>query len=220
MNLAPLQLLDYFVHALHVEALGTYDPAKQQELDLESLEVKESCFPVGEEHPNRFAVDLLIKQPAVEGKNLPYTYELHMLGFVEAHPGFSKENQKRLVEINGPSMLFGSAREILRTATGRGPYGPVMIPSTSFFKEESKPRPKKSKSPAKKPKTEAREFYILCLNPEGGDGGRYVQSKGKSYTFVSKGPFDTFSSAEEAERMVAKLTKRYGDRYRFEVGSV
>jgi preprotein translocase subunit SecB len=157
MNLAPLQLLDYFVHALHVEALGTYNPEKQQELDLESLEVKESCYPVGEENPNRFAVDLLIKQPAAEGKNLPYTYELHMLGFVEAHPGFPKENLQRMVEINGPSMLFGSAREILRTATGRGPYGPVMIPSASFFKEVPHPKPKKAKTSAIKSKSSGRK---------------------------------------------------------------
>lgn len=159
MNLAPLQLLDYFVHSLNVEALGTYDPEKQQELDLESLEVKESCFPVGEEHPNRFAVDLLIKQPAVDGKNLPYAYELHMLGFVDAHPDFPKENLQRMVEINGPSMLFGSAREILRTATGRGPYGPVMIPSTSFFKADPKSKTKK-KSPVKKTKSAAKKKTI------------------------------------------------------------
>lgn len=84
--------------------------------------------------PYRFAVDLVIKQDAVQGKNLPYSYELHMLGFVSVHPDFPPDRLQRAVETNGPSMLFGAAREILRAATGRGPYGPVLIPSTTFLK--------------------------------------------------------------------------------------
>lgn len=68
----------------------------------------------------------------------------YMVGYVLAQPGFPKEKMQRAVEINGPSMLFGAAREILRAATGRGPYGPVLIPSTSFFKPEKKAPAKKA----------------------------------------------------------------------------
>jgi len=34
---------------------------------------------------------------------------------------------------NGPAMLFGAAREIIRAATGRGPWPAVIIPSTNFL---------------------------------------------------------------------------------------
>jgi preprotein translocase subunit SecB len=146
MKLAPLQLTDYFVHSIRVEALVDYDPEKKQDLDIASLQVTENCFPSNGDHPNRFVIDLLIKQDAWEGKNLPYAYELHMVGFIEAHPGFPKDKLQSTVETNGPSMLFGAAREILRAATGRGPYGPVLIPSTTFFKAET-PTPE---IPAKK----------------------------------------------------------------------
>ena len=134
MKLAPLQLTDYFVHSIRVEALADYDPAKDQDLDVASLHVSEKCFRANGAHPNRFAIDLDIRQDAIGGKNLPYAYELHMVGFIEVAPGFPDDKLQRAVETNGPSMLFGAAREILRAATGRGPYGPVLIPSTTFFK--------------------------------------------------------------------------------------
>jgi preprotein translocase subunit SecB len=135
MKLAPLQLTDYFVLSIHVEALADYDAEREQDLDVANLQVTEICVPAGEEKPNRFLIDLIIKQEALEGKNLPYSYELHMIGFIEVSPNFPEDRVQRAVETNGPSMLFGAAREILRAATGRGPYGPLLIPSTTFLKQ-------------------------------------------------------------------------------------
>ena len=141
MKLAPLQLTDYFVLSIHVEALADYDAGKEQDLDVANLVVTESCVPAGDDKPHQFLIDLVIKQEALEGKNLPYSYELHMIGFIEASPNFPEDRVLRAVETNGPSMLFGAAREILRAATGRGPYGPVLIPSTTFFKQVDSPAP-------------------------------------------------------------------------------
>jgi len=149
MNLAPLQLVDYFVHSLKVEALSSYDGNKASDLDIDALKVTEKCFPLKDEDSHRFAVDLVIKQDAIAGKNLPYSYELHMLGYVQVQPGFPEDKMQRAVDINGPSMLFGAAREILRAATGRGPYGPLLVPSTTFFKPAEK-KPVKAKKAVKK----------------------------------------------------------------------
>jgi preprotein translocase subunit SecB len=150
MKLAPLQLTDYFVLSIHVEALADYDAEKEQDLDVANLLVTESCVPAGEDKPNRFLIDLVIKQEALEGKNLPYSYELHMIGFIEVSPNFPEDRVQRAVETNGPSMLFGAAREILRAATGRGPYGPVLIPSTTFFKQTEVPASEETTQPATK----------------------------------------------------------------------
>lgn len=155
MKLAPLQLTDYFVVSIRVEALADHDPAKPQDLDVANLQVTEKCIRSDGDHPNRFSVDLVIKQDALIGKNLPYAYELHMVGFIEVRPGFPAEQLERAVETNGPSMLFGATREILRSATGRGPYGPLLIPSTTFFKSVDAPAPQEpaSKPPRKSPNT-------------------------------------------------------------------
>ena len=133
--------------------------AKEQDLDIASLQVTENCFRSNGDHPNRFAIDLVIKQDSSAGKNLPYAYELHMVGFIEVCPNFPEDRIQRAVETNGPSMLFGAAREILRATTGRGPYGPVLIPSTTFFKPAETPAPqippkktaRKVPSPRKRP---------------------------------------------------------------------
>lgn len=150
MKLAPLQLTDYFVFSIHVEALADYDAGKDQDLDVANLLVTENCVPAGEDKPNQFLIDLIIKQEALEGKNLPYSYELHMIGFIEVSPNFPEDRVQRAVETNGPSMLFGAAREILRAATGRGPYGPVLIPSTTFFKHADAPPTEVNAQPAPK----------------------------------------------------------------------
>lgn len=150
MKLAPLQLTDYFVLSIHVEALADHDPSKEQNLDVANLQVTENCVPAGEDKPHRFLIDLIIKQEALEGKNLPYSYELHMIGFIEVSPNFPEDRVQRAVETNGPSMLFGAAREILRAATGRGPYGPVLIPSTTFFKPAVESVPQLLTHPASK----------------------------------------------------------------------
>ena len=115
-------------------------------MNIDRLEVNEHCQSV-EDQPDRFAIHLLIKQDAMQGDNLPYTYELQMIGFIQVHPDFPKENLQKIIETNGPSMLFGAAREILRDATGRGPYGPILIPSTSFIKSKGTETPKPLKPP-------------------------------------------------------------------------
>ncbi|MCD8482288.1 MAG: protein-export chaperone SecB [Verrucomicrobia bacterium] len=133
MNLAPLQLVDYFVHSISVEALESYDHQKPSDLDPEALSVMAKCKAVEDDKSRAFSIELIIEQKELTGKNLPYRYRLEMVGFLRVHPEFPEDEVERAVRINGPSMLFGAAREILRAATGRGPYGPVLIPSTTFF---------------------------------------------------------------------------------------
>jgi preprotein translocase subunit SecB len=152
MELAPIQLTDYFVPAIHVEASPDYNSDQPSDLDIDSLEVKQSCTCPDKNAPHRFVIQMSLRQELVQGKNIPYRYEIHLVGFVETHPKFPEDKLQRAVEVNGPSMLFGAAREILRAATGRGPYGHVLIPSTTFFKPEKPSKPPKAatKKPARK----------------------------------------------------------------------
>lgn len=141
MELAPLQLLDYFVHSIQVEASPGFDSSKDPDLDFDSLHVEQSCAPVPDQGTHRFTLQMSIIQKLVPGKNIPYSYEIQLVGSVMVHPKFPADKIQRAVEVNGPSMLFGAAREILRAATGRGPYGQVLIPSTTFFKETEPAKP-------------------------------------------------------------------------------
>ena len=144
MDIAPIQLVDYFVHSIQVEALTDFDSSQPANLDFRSLKVNTDVFRADDSRERSFGLELVIKQEQIEEKNLPYAYELRMVGFIEVlPPKLSEEKMRRLVEINGPSMLFGAAREIVRAATGRGPYGHVLIPSTTFYKPPEMPKAKK-----------------------------------------------------------------------------
>jgi len=63
-----------------------------------------------------------------------------------AFPVFKEARLKEVVAANAPAMLFGAAREIIRAATGRGPFPPVIIPSTHFLE----PKPPGEKALKKK----------------------------------------------------------------------
>ena len=134
MQLAPLQLTDYFVHSLRVDASSDFNSEKKTDLDIDSLQVEHECIALNDAEYPHYHMAMTIRQDLVPGKNIPYSYELRMVGRICASPDFPAEKLQRAVEVNGPSMLFGAAREILRAATGHGPYGQVLIPSTTFFK--------------------------------------------------------------------------------------
>ena len=137
MKQAPLQLLDYWVSYIEVRANGQFDHQKPADLDIDSIVLQSGVHPreVTEPEVNgtEWLVHLRIEQPLGENKNIPYSYTLEITGVVAVHPVLQGDKLRRAIEVNGPSMLFGSAREILRAATGRGPFAPIIIPSTDFF---------------------------------------------------------------------------------------
>lgn len=138
MKLAPFQLTDYYVTSLTVAANQDFDPKAESGLSLDTLTVVPRSQP-DKDNPRKWIVEISITQEIPEGKNIPYRFELEMIGFVDVSPGWPEDQIAHHVGCNGPSMLFGAAREIIRAATGRGPFGPMLIPSTTFFSPPPKP---------------------------------------------------------------------------------
>jgi len=119
-----------------MEACPEYDPAKEPELDFESITVKHGVKPLqsNAEEGSRWMVGLMIEQTPCDSANIPYTFHVSLQGIVLALPGgLSGEKLELAVKVNGPAMLFGAAREMIRAATGRGPHQAVIIPSTNFL---------------------------------------------------------------------------------------
>lgn len=133
MKLSPLQLIEYHVTKLSVEACASFLRDKPMDLDPSDLEVDADVKLLNDgEHP-RWAVSLILRHEPKDGKNVPYRLTLEMVGLVSSFANKVDDAINHAVQVNGPSMLFGAAREILRDATARGPHGPIMIPSASFF---------------------------------------------------------------------------------------
>jgi preprotein translocase subunit SecB len=152
MKLSPIQLLDYQVTSLNVEACASFN--RDQPIDLNPADVEVSALTKRLDHADepRWAVTLSLRLEPVEEKNIPYRLSIDMVGLVTAIAQNVDETIRHAVEVNGPSMLFGAAREILRDATARGPHGPILIPSASFFTA-----PPSAAMPATKPKSPARK---------------------------------------------------------------
>lgn len=135
MNLAPLQLLDYFLTELSLKANPNYDSSKPPADCVESLTVIPQCACSKEmgDQGTEWIVSLEISQTIPDGVNLPYAFTLRIQGTVAVSPHLSGSLLQRSIHANGPAMLFGAAREIIRAATGRGPWASVIIPSTNFL---------------------------------------------------------------------------------------
>ena len=135
MNLAPLQLADYFLTDFTLQANPDFDSSKPADDGVESLVVAPhySLTKDKEEQGTEWLVTLEISQTIPEGGNLPYAFSLRIQGTVIASPHLTGAKLQRAMHANGPAMLFGAAREIIRAGTGRGPWPAVIIPSTNFL---------------------------------------------------------------------------------------
>ena len=154
MKLAPLQLLDYWVERLHMDANEHYNSNKEVDIYKDSLDISHDVSRLKQDNDpemvgTSWIVTIQLTQSVSKDKNIPYAFDLIMRGIVAAHPDLKEEKLHRVIEANAPAMLFGSAREVIRAATGRGPHAPVIIPSTNFLDSKA-PAKKSAKKSAKK----------------------------------------------------------------------
>jgi preprotein translocase subunit SecB len=132
MKPAPIQLTDYFLTDLHVSANPKFDSKQDVPLEFKHFEVVLEAAPVAEEKRD-WQVSLKLRhQPPAEA-NIPYRFSAEMVGKFIVHPTYPEGRIERFVKTNGASMLFGALREIIRATTARGPYPPLILPSTSFY---------------------------------------------------------------------------------------
>jgi preprotein translocase subunit SecB len=55
-----------------------------------------------------------------------------MEGWFTLTPDIPADQSERFVSINGTAILYGLAREQLRSAMSAGPFVPIMLPSVTF----------------------------------------------------------------------------------------
>ena len=133
MNLAPLQLVSYFLTDLNCQANSQFKGDKETKFDEKDLEVG-ACVEAIKGKAGRWQVTLNVKlQPAADA-NSPYSFCLNLVGVVcWVGPEVPEDKLETIVRTNGPSMLYGVAREVARDLTARGPFQPLMLPSVSFI---------------------------------------------------------------------------------------
>ena len=133
MKLAPLQLERYFITELNCQASAQYKADKETKFREKDLEVSASVSAI-KDRPGHWQVSLNVKlQPAAE-VNSPYSFCLNLVGIVAwVGPKLPEDKVEVMIRTNGPSMLYGVAREVGRDLTARGPFPALMLPSVSFL---------------------------------------------------------------------------------------
>lgn len=130
---SPLKCHGYYVTELALTANPHHKPEKEVNLHFSDLSIESTTEQVAQEQNGPiWRVALRVHQNVGPDKNSPYNFAVSLLGTFEVHPKFPEDKAKQLVEVNGSSILYGAARQILRQAMSSGPFIPLLLPSASF----------------------------------------------------------------------------------------
>jgi preprotein translocase subunit SecB len=152
MNTSPLQLLRYVTSDISCSAnpafvaAKPYDPgAGQPAVTITATRQPDPADFQG----HLWALELTVSHSCSEGQNFPYNFKVALLGFFAFRNGSAtSEAEQQFVRVNGSSMLYGAAREIVRSMTSRGPWEELFLPGVSFYDppkvETPKPPPSES----------------------------------------------------------------------------
>ncbi|MFN7138210.1 MAG: hypothetical protein ACK4UN_02605 [Limisphaerales bacterium] len=84
-----------------------------------------------------------------------YVGKLQMVGEFSVAEAVTGETAENLVNVNGPAILYSSAREILFGLTARSINGPWMLPSVTFINRKKKAVPQGEGAPSPEPPQKA-----------------------------------------------------------------
>ena len=111
---------------------------KNKPLDFKDSDlIIESDCKSNQDDGRKWSITLKATHQPPAGANSPYFFSLVLVGLFHVNKDYDEPKVERLAKTNGPSVLYGILREMIRDITSRGPYFPIMLPTASFY--ESKP---------------------------------------------------------------------------------
>jgi preprotein translocase subunit SecB len=132
MRPSKLLLKQYVVTELTVTANRDFEPDKPVELGLEDLVSDPECD-VSEENAREWQITLRMKHSQNTESNSPYFFMIELVGFFGVEDGVPDEMIAEFVRVNGSSVLYSTAREVLRSIMTMGPFLPIMLPTVCFY---------------------------------------------------------------------------------------
>jgi preprotein translocase subunit SecB len=142
MRSSPLQLLRYFVEDISCNSNPNYDSEKEFEFLEDQFRVDTTVAPreLDTEHEDHsWMVEMSIRQQIGPNQNFPYDFKVRIVGFFLCGSNLPNDwSPEYFVKVNGSSVLYGVAREIVRATTARGPWSDVIVPTLSFYEPFSK----------------------------------------------------------------------------------
>lgn len=134
---SPLQLDRYFLKGLRFKLRPGYDqdrvPVSFNEMVPPELEIGVLSAEQHPENPSQWRFEVSLELPAIADSDFPYTFETTMVGYFTVDDRYPAEHAERLARVNGPAVLYSSAREVIASITSRSPYPKLLIPSVTFL---------------------------------------------------------------------------------------
>src|SRR5713101_1626253 len=132
MKAAQIQLTNYFVSELQFVANRDFKPDLPSTVTTDDLQVAHQASAIAE-NKRQWQITLRVALNASPESNSPYSFLLEMVGFIEVAESLSDDRIERFAQINGTSLIFAAAREIIKAATSRGPFKPLLLPTVTFW---------------------------------------------------------------------------------------
>jgi preprotein translocase subunit SecB len=131
MKTSPLQLNDAFIGQVSIK------PSDRPLAAIQPTDIRVDATPSYARHtenPLRWTVQLSVKFGAEEEKSIPYDGSIECEGyFTIVESALPEEKQRKLVAVNGATILYSTASEVIATLTARGRHGKFLLPSVSFI---------------------------------------------------------------------------------------
>ncbi len=130
--ISPLQLRDYFIESLHVDANTSFKA--EEDKSFESKLLVDFDF-LKRDGGSTFRIDLDVKvNPTEESfKNASYRIRIKTQTFLEFDPSFPETDIPKMLGPNGLAMAYSIVRGIVGQATGTSLHGKFMLPTVNFI---------------------------------------------------------------------------------------
>lgn len=127
---SPLICVSYHLESINLVANPAFDNNKGGSLKADNLKIVATHKLIRPEE-GLWQVMLKVQQSPDLERNPPYLFTIEIVGFFKVGD-FPADKKATLVGINGSSVLFSSAREILLGLTSHGPNKPITLPTIAF----------------------------------------------------------------------------------------
>lgn len=138
LRLSPLQLREHGFTSVRVQVIDsgalTNPPSLKPAISFERQST----------NPNQWRLVLSLQLGSREAdKAFAYEAEMTVRGLVEVTGKVPEDRKEQLALVNGFSLLYSAAREMMLNITARSRHGPLMLPTISFVsmvKEATEPK--------------------------------------------------------------------------------
>lgn len=130
---SPLELKFHYVKELSFSIIESYIDKNLSDVQVDSpqiaVEVKTEKI---NDNLREWRIEVLIENQEGVSSDFPYSFRIVLVGFFHVSDEWPDNRVENLAKVNGTSLLFSAAREILVTVTSRTGFPSTVLPVVMF----------------------------------------------------------------------------------------